>query len=303
MGSKINGKIMPLDTALQTGDRVEIITSASSKGPSTDWLRICKTPQAKSKIRAFLKKEFKVENIELGRSMVEKECRRRGANPADLIKPEYYDSIMRKYGFTQVDDIFAAVGYGGMAAVYVVSRLVEEQRAAQAAAAPKIEDLLAPAAPPQRKVNAKANHGIIMPGNEDMDIPVRFGRCCSPVPGDDIVGYITRGRGVTIHKADCANAISGEQERRIDVDWADENIGAFTASIKIVAYDKANLLVELATVLGEMNITIKTVSTTLDEKSRIATFRFVVEVKSRELMDKVVKQLMKKSDVIDVFRA
>ena len=210
---------------------------------------------------------------------------------------------MRKYGFTQLEDIFAAVGYGGMAAVYVVSRLVEEQRAAQAAAAPKIEDLLAPAAPPQRKANAKANHGIIMPGNEDMDIPVRFARCCSPVPGDDIIGYITRGRGVTIHKAECANAISGETERRIEVDWADENVGAFTASIKIVAYDKANLLVELATVLGEMNITIKTVTTTLDEKNRIATIRFVVEVKSREQMDKVVKQLMKKSDVIDVFRA
>ncbi len=303
VGSKINGKIMPLDTTLQTGDRVEIITSASSKGPSTDWLRICKTPQAKSKIRAFLKKEFKVENIELGRSIVEKECRRRGFNPNDLIKPEYYDSIMRKYGFTQVDDIFAAVGYGGMAGVYVVSRLVEEQRAAQAAAGPKLEDLLAPQAQPQRRPSAKANHGIIMPGNEDVDIPVRFARCCSPVPGDDIVGYITRGRGVTIHKADCANAVSGETERRIDVDWADENVGAFTASIKIVAYDKANLLVELATVLGEMNITIKTVSTTLDEKNRIATFRFVVEVKSREQMDKVVKQLMKKSDVIDVFRA
>ena len=303
VGSKINGKIMPLDTTLQTGDRVEIITSASSKGPSTDWLRICKTPQAKSKIRAFLKKEFKVENIDLGRSMVERECRRRGMSPADLIKPEFYDSIMRKYGFTQLEDIFAAVGYGGMSAVYVVSRLVEEQRTAQAAAAPKIEDLLTPQAPPQRKANAKANHGIFMPGNEDMDIPVRFGRCCTPVPGDDIIGYITRGRGVTIHKAECANAISGEQERRIEVDWADENVGAFTASIKIAAYDKPNLLVEIASIISEMNISIKNVSASLDEKTSIATFRFAVEVKSREQMDKVVKQLMKKSDVIDVFRA
>ncbi len=303
VGSKINGKIMPLDTALQTGDRVEIITSASSKGPSTDWLRICKTPQAKSKIRAFLKKEFKVENIDLGRSMVEKECRRRGANPGELIKPEFYDSIMRKYGFTQLEDIFAAVGYGGMSAVYVVSRLVEEQRTAQAAAAPKIEDLLTTQAPPQRKKNAKANHGIFMPGNEDMDIPVRFGRCCTPVPGDDIIGYITRGRGVTIHKADCANAMSGETERRVEVEWADESLGAFTASIKIVAYDKPNLLVEIATVISEMNISIKNVAASLDDKNRIATFRFAVEVKSREQMDKVVKQLMKKSDVIDVFRA
>jgi len=302
-GSKINGKIMPLDTPLQTGDRVEIITSANSKGPSTDWLRICTTPQAKAKIRAFLKKEFKEENIELGRSMVERECRRRGLAPADLIKPEFYDSVMRKYGFTTVDDIFAAVGYGGMAAVYVVSRLAEEQRQAQQNAAPKLEDLIAPEEPQQRRPAHRVNHGVIMPGMEDVDIPVRFARCCSPVPGDDIVGYITRGRGVTIHKADCANAVSSEQERRIDVDWADENIGAFTASIKIVAYDKAHLLVELATVIGDMNISIKNVTATLDEKNRIATFRFVVEVKSREQMDKLVKQLMKKSDVIDVFRA
>ncbi|MDD6050638.1 MAG: DUF5913 domain-containing protein, partial [Clostridiales bacterium] len=248
-------------------------------------------------------KEFKVENIELGRSMVEKECRRRGANPADLIKPEYYDSIMRRYGFTQLDDIFAAVGYGGMAAVYVVSRLVEEQRAAQAAAAPTLESLLAQQPPPQRPAKGKANHGIFLPGNENMDIPVRFARCCSPVPGDDIVGYITRGRGVTIHKADCVNALSGEMERRIPVEWAEEDVGAFTASIRVVAYDKPNLLVSVASVFGDMNINIKTVSNSLDEKTRIVTFRFVVEVKSREQMDKAVKQLMKKTDVIDVFRA
>ena len=190
-----------------------------------------------------------------------------------------------------------------MAAVYVVSRLVEEQRQAQASAAPKLEDLIAAEEPKQTRPAHKVNHGVIMPGMEDVDIPVRFGLCCTPVPGDDIVGYITRGRGVTIHKANCVNALAAEQERRIDVDWADETIGSFTASIKIVAYDKQNLLIELATVLGELNINIKNVSATLDEKNRIATFRFVVEVKSREQMDKVVKQLMKKSDVIDVFRA
>ncbi len=304
VGSKINGKIMPLDTPLETGDRVEIITSASCKGPSTDWLRICKTPQAKAKIRGFLKKELKVENIELGRSMVEKECRRRNMAPSELIKPEFYEPIMRKYGFTTVDDIFASVGFGGMAAVSVVARLVEEQRAAAAAAAPKVEDMLTPATEAPRRGNTRVNHGIIMPGNEDMDIPVRFGKCCSPVPGDDIIGYITRGRGVTIHKADCANALSGEQERRVEVAWAnDEPTGSFCASLKVVAYDKNGLLMEMLSAISEMNIPIKTCSTSLDEKNRIATLRFVVEVKTREQMDKLVKQLMRKSDVIDVFRA
>ena len=303
VGSRINGKIMPLDTPLQTGDRVEIITSASCKGPSTDWLRICTTPQAKAKIRAFLKKEFKEENIELGRSMVERECRRRGLAPSDLLKPEFYEQIMRKYGFTGLDDIFAAVGYGGMAAVYVVSRLVEEQRQAQQSAAPRIEDLIAPEEPVRARAASKAHHGVIMPGMADVDIPVRFARCCSPVPGDDIVGYITRGRGVTIHKADCVNACAAEQERRIDVDWADENVGSFDVSVKVVAYDKPNLLVELASVISEMNITIKNCTAAVEPKTRIATFRFVVEIRSREQMDKLVKQLMRKSDVIDVFRA
>ena len=299
-GARINGKIVPIDTPLETGDRVEIITSASCKGPSTDWLRICKTPQAKAKIRQFLKKEFREENIELGRSMVERECRRRGVAMSDLLKPEFYDGMLKKYGFQALDDIFGSVGYGGMAAVYVVSRLIDEQRAQQPAAAPKLEEL--PAAEPRRQVSGKANHGIILPGNEDMDIPVRFGRCCSPVPGDDIVGYITRGRGVTIHKTDCVNAINGEAERRVNVTWADTDTGSFCASLKVVAYDHNNLLVEIATYIGEMNVPIKAVSTQLDEKNHIATIRFVLEVKSRDQMDKVVKQLRRKSDVIDVFR-
>ena len=305
VGSKINGRIMPLDTPLETGDRVEIITSASSKGPSADWVRICKTPQAQAKIRAFLKKEYREENIETGRAMVERECRRRGLNPPDVIKPEYYDSILKKYGFTALNDIYSAVGYGGMASVYVVSRLVDEQRTQTAQAAPKAEELLALTEEnqPQRKASGKANHGIILPGNEDMDIPVRFGKCCSPVPGDDIVGFITRGRGVTIHKADCVNVLRGEAERRVQVAWADGDTGTgFCVSIKIVAYDHTNLLIELATIIGDANVPIKTVNTELDEKNRIATFRFVLEVKSREQMDKLVKLLQRKTDVIDVFR-
>lgn len=305
VGSKINGRIMPLDTPLETGDRVEIITSASSKGPSADWVRICKTPQAQAKIRAFLKKEYREENIETGRAMVERECRRRGLNPPDVIKPEYYDSILKKYGFTALNDIYSAVGYGGMASVYVVSRLVDEQRTQTAQAAPKAEELLALTEEnqPQRRASGKANHGIILPGNEDMDIPVRFGKCCSPVPGDDIVGFITRGRGVTIHKADCVNVLRGEAERRVQVAWADGDTGTgFCVSIKIVAYDHTNLLIELATIIGDANVPIKTVNTELDEKNRIATFRFVLEVKSREQMDKLVKLLQRKTDVIDVFR-
>mgnify|MGYP002868857612 CR=1 FL=1 len=158
VGAKINGRIMPLDTPLETGDRVEILTSASSKGPSTDWLRICKTPQAKAKIRQFLKKALKDENIELGRTMIEKECLRRGVRMSDLVKQEYYEPILKRTGFTDFNDICGAVGYGGMAAVYVVTRLLDEQkgREQQAPGIQNVEDLVTEE---KRLSQRRANHG------------------------------------------------------------------------------------------------------------------------------------------------
>ncbi len=291
IGAKVNGRIVPLDTELQTGDRVEIMTSASAKGPSIDWLRICKTAQARAKIRQYLKKELREENIELGRSMIEHEAKRRNVSAGDLLKPEYCEPIMRKYGFQEMDDIFGAVGYGGMSAAYVVARLIEEQRASQPAPPPK---------PAEGKPSGKVNHGVIMEGM-DMDIPVRFAKCCSPVPGDDIVGFITRGRGVSIHKAECVNALSGEKERKVAVDWADTEIGTFCVSIKIVAYDHLGLLGEVSTFIGSMGVPIRNAATSVD-RNKIATIRMVLEVRSREQMDSVIRQLQKRQDVVDVFR-
>ncbi len=302
VGAKVNGRIVPLDTPLETGDRVEVMTSAACKGPSTDWLRICKTPQAKAKIRQFLKKELKGENIERGRDMVEKECRRRGVQLGNLLKPEYYDSMMKKYGFQELDDIFGAVGYGGLASAYVVTRLLDEQRLREAAQGPRLEDIPETVEQPQRRSTGKATHGVILAGMDDMDIPVRFAKCCSPVPGDDIVGYITRGRGVTIHKAECPNALGGESERKVDVAWAESDGTSFYASIKVVAYDHVSLLGELATYIGGLNVSIKAISAQVDEKTKTSSIRLTLEVKSRDEMDKVIKQLRKRSDIIDVFR-
>ena len=293
VGAKVNGRIVPLDTELQTGDRVEIMTSANSKGPSTDWLRICKTAQAKSKIRAFLKKELRTENIEIGRSMVEHECKRRGAVLSELLKPEYYEGLMRKYGFQELEDIFGAVGYGGMSSSYVVSRLMEEQKAREPQV-PKVEESHTPAP-------GKISNGVFLEGNEDMDIPVRFAKCCSPVPGDDIVGYITRGHGVTVHKAECANAQQADKERQVKVAWANTDTGSFCVSIKVMAYDHVGLLGEVTTFIGGMGVPIRNSSSGTD-KNKLATIRLVLEVKSREQMDSVIRQLQRRSDVIDVFR-
>ncbi len=301
VGARVNGKIVPLDTELATGDRVEIMTSASSKGPSSDWIRICKTAQAKAKIRQYLKKELRNENLALGREMIEHECVRRGVRISDLAKPEYYEGMLKKYGFAEYDDLLCAVGYGGVAAMYVVSRLIEEQRSREAVPVPEIPEI--PEEITEKQLSQRrANHGIVLTGNENLDIPIRFARCCSPVPGDDIVGYITRGRGVTIHKAECSNVLSGEAERRIDVEWADDGSGSFYASIKIIAYDRVNLLAEIASLIGEMNVSIKAAQCRTDDKTRLSTVKLTLDIHSREQVDRVIQVLRNKTDVVDVYR-
>ena len=155
----------------------------------------------------------------------------------------------------------------------------------------------------QRLNQRRANHGIVMTGNEDLDIPVRFAKCCSPVPGDEIVGYITRGRGVTIHKAECANIAVGEQERRIPVEWAIESEGTFYASITIVAYDRVNMLGEIATIIGENGVSIRAASIQASDKTRISTLRLTLDVHSREEMDRVINALRNKADILDVYRS
>ena len=192
---------------------------------------------------------------------------------SDLVRAEYYEPLLRKYGFLDWKDICGAVGYGGMAAIYVVSRLLEEQKAKEnpATAVKTVKDLVSGE---QLLRQRRAHHRIVMTGSEDLDIPVRFAKCCSPVPGDEIVGYITRGRGVTIHKAECSNAAAGEDERKIGVEWAMDGEGTFSAAITILAYDK----------------------------TRISTLRLTLDVHSREEMDRVIKALRNKSDILDVYR-
>ena len=297
VGAKVNGRIVPLDTTLETGDRVEIITSAASKGPSMDWLKVCKTQQAKSKIRQFLKRELRGENVVKGRDMLEHEAKRRGVTLPSLIKAEYYDPILKRYAFQELDDIYGAVGYGGIAAAYVISRLLEEQRKQEAPVLPKLPDTQ-----PQelQKQTGKPTHGVYVKGESGM--LVRFAHCCNPVPGDEIVGYITRGRGVTVHKADCTNVTNTEQERMIEVSWADTGDGTFNASVNIIAYDHVSLLGELALCIGNMNVPIMAVSAKRDEKRKTSVITMVLQVKSREQLQGVFNQLHKRSDVIECYR-
>ena len=298
VGAKVNGRIVPLETELETGDRVEIITSSSSKGPSTDWLRVVKTQQAKAKIRQFLKRELRGENVVKGRDMLEKEAKRRGVALSALTKPEYYEGILKRYAFSELNDIYGAVGYGGIASAYVISRLLEEQRKTETPALPKVQEVSHEEA---QSHLGKPTHGVYVKGESGM--LVRFARCCNPVPGDEIIGYITRGRGVTVHKADCINATNSEQERMVEVSWAGaSDLANFNASINIIAYDHVSLLGELALCIGNMDVPIVAVSAKRDEKKKTSNITMVIQVKSREQLDRVFAQLHKRSDIIEVYR-
>ena len=299
-GAKINGRIVTLDTELQTGDRVEVITSAASKGPSMDWLKMAKTQQAKAKIRQFLKRELRGENVIRGRDMLEKEAKRRGVDLYALTKPEYYEGILKRYAFAELEDIYGAVGYGGIASVYVVSRLLEEQRKAESQTMPKVQEV---SREDIQKQLGKPSHGVYVKGESGM--LVRFARCCNPVPGDEIIGYITRGRGVTVHKTDCPNANnSAEQERMVEVSWANTEAGeSFNASVNVIAYDHVSLLGELAMCIGNMNIPIVAVSAKRDERKKTCVITMVVQVRSREQLDRMFVQLRKRSDIVEVYRS
>ncbi len=296
-GAKVNGKIVPLDTELQTGDRVEIITSKSSKGPSMDWLKIVKTQQAKAKIRQFFKKELRGENIALGRDMLEHEAKRRGVKLGELTKPEYYEPLLKKYAFPDLDAIYGAVGYGVVPSVYVIGQLMEEQRRLTEPDAPK----RGPTLPEPRDVKrqGKPTQGVYVEGGAGM--LVRFGHCCNPVPGDEIVGYITRGRGVTVHKADCVNAINSEKERMVKVSWAEQDKATFNASLRIIAYDHPSLLGEITVYVADVGTPVNAVSVKVN-RNGTCTIHMIIQVSSKDQLQQVLTKLRKRSDVIDAHR-
>ena len=302
VGAKVNGKMVPLDTELKTGDRVEVMTSSASKGPSMDWLKIVKTQQAKAKIRLYFKKEVRGDNVQRGKDMLEHEAKRRGVKLGDYTKSEYYAPLLKKYMFQELDDLYGAVGYGGVAAVYVLTRLMDEKRKKEEKQEPKMPPVVQDvnAASQQNNNRGKASHGVYVAGNADM--LVRFAKCCNPVPGDDIVGYITRGRGVTVHKADCVNALHTEPERAVNVSWADSDAGTFSSNIQIICYDHPSLLGELVAFFDDVNLPITAMSVKVN-KNKTVTITMTVNVTSREQLDNALRKLHRRSDIIEAYRS
>ena len=298
IGARVNGKMVPLDTELETGDRVEVITSSASKGPSLDWLNVVKTQQAKAKIRQFFKRELRDENIQKGRESLDREAHRRNVRLGDYLKSEYYEPILRKYMFQDLDDLFGAVGYGGVAAAYVLQRLMDEKQRQEEKNAVRL-----PPPPPEKhdlpEHTGTPTHGVYVEGDPGM--LVRFARCCNPVPGDEIVGYITRGRGVTVHKADCVNALHSEPERAINVSWADDKNESFTVNLQVICYDHPALLGELTASFDEMKIQMTAMSVRIN-KNKTVTITITLRVTSREQLDSAISKLHRRSDVIEAYR-
>lgn len=299
IGAKVNGRIVTLDTPLQTGDFVEIITQSSAKGPSMDWLKIAKTPQAKSKIRQFFKRELKDENTVKGRDMLELEAKRQSVNLSSLLSKENVEPLLKKYAFVDLEDIYAAVGYGGLTSNNIVTRLREEQQRREKPAV--IPQLASEVPDAHKKVrNVKSDQGIFVVGEPGM--LVRFAKCCSPLPGDEIVGYITRGRGVTVHKADCINVLSEiDGQRLIEVSWDGETKTSYSGTIQIIAYDRNKLLADLTLFISGLDVTITEISAKSNRNST-CTITLTLKVNSREELDKIIKLISNRMDVIEVFR-
>lgn len=297
IGAKINNKMEPLSTVLENGDIVEIITSASSKGPSRDWLKIVASSSAKSKIRQFFKKENRGENIEKGKEMVERELKRQKLVYSEIFNPKYYDATIRKYNFKTLDDAFCAIGYAGITANKIISRLKEEYRKDHQIEIP-IEELVVP-----KKDNVPNGNeqGIIV--KDITNCLVKISQCCTPVPGDDIVGYITRGRGVTIHRKDCINIINdkGFEERQIEVLWAKNTDSNYNAEITIKAYDRNNLLSEITNLINDMKITMRKVEANATDDG-IAIIKVMVEISGKEELSKIIKKVKRLSGVFEITR-
>ena len=305
IGAKVNGRIVPLAAQLETGDFVEVMTSANSHGPSRDWLNIVKTSEAKAKIRAWLKKEQRDVNIPLGKDMLDKEAKRLGYSMSQLLKGDAPAIIEKRFSAQTLDDIYAMVGFGGLSCAQVVNRLVDEYKKnnkAEEAAAAAASALKEEPQQPQRKQPQSSSNGVIVKGESGM--LVRFARCCNPLPGDRIVGYITRGRGVSVHRADCVSLKDPdvEKDRLIEVEWEAQGANAsYEAEIRLITYNRTGLLAEISVMLAAQNVPVSAISGHAYKDSTYI-FHVSIIIKDTAQLNRIIRELQKWPDVIEVDR-
>ena len=311
VGARVNGKLVNIDYVIQNGDRVEIITSQNSRGPSRDWLKIVKSTQAKNKINQWFKQELKEDNIIKGKEMMSAYCKAKGIVLSELTKPEFMQAVMIKYGFRDWDSVMAAIGHGGLKEGQVVNRLQEERKKKQqkeltdAQVLETIEGASAGGNARDRQNRHGSKNGIVVKGIDD--VAVRFAKCCSPVPGDEIVGFVTRGRGVTIHRTDCVNMIhlpTEERVRLIEAEWQanpSDVSGRFLAEIKIFGNNRTGLLVDISKIFTERKIDVLSVNSRTS-KQGTATIAMAFEVESRAELESLIGKIRQVESVLDIAR-
>ncbi len=300
VGCKINSKMMPIITTLRSGDIVEIITSETSKGPSRDWLKLVKSSSAKTRIQQWFKKTERVENIEKGKEILNKEIKKIGMQHSDLLKPEWIQVVLNRYNYNSVDDMYASIGFGGISQNKILTRLLEEYKKEheEEIIDDKIQELITEK-PKKPKI---PKSGVIVKGVDNC--LVKFSKCCNPVPGDDIIGYVTKGRGVSIHRRDCTNIddLLSEEERIIEVEWyEDKEPAVYNVDVEVLANDRTGLLSDVVKEITNLKINIMGVNTRTS-RDRIATIYVTLEVRDTEQLNKVLKQIRKIDSVFEVTR-
>ena len=302
IGAKVNHRIVPLATPLETGDFVEVMTSASSHGPSRDWLNIVKTSEAKAKIRAWLKKEEREQNIVHGHDMLEREAKRLGYQLPMLTKSELIEPMYKRLSVQSLDDIYAMVGFGGASTQQVLNRLIDEYKKHNKIDSPAPVETKPDEAPAPRPRPSSNSNGVIVKGESGM--LVRFAKCCTPLPGDKIIGYITRGRGVSVHRADCVSLKdeSVEPERLIEVEWEDQpKESSYEAEIRVIAYNRTGLLAELSVLFASQEIPVNAISAHA-AKNQTYVFHVSLVIRSTQQLNKLIRDIQKIPDVIEVSR-
>ena len=303
VGARVNGRQVPIETKLHSGDRVEIITSANSRGPSMDWLNIVKSTQAKTKINQWFRQELKEENIIKGKAAVENYCKTKNIPLSDLMKPEYVAATLKRYNFGDWDSLMAAIGHGGLKEGQIVNRLLEEHR--RLTEENVSDDDIA------EEINRKSKHFEMPKGSIKVhgvhDVAVRFSKCCSPVPGDEIIGFVTRGRGISIHRTDCENLLSmseSERERLIEAEWVEENSGSdaeFVADINVYAMDRNALIHDITKVFMESDIPIKKIEGRVNKQGK-TTINVQFGVRTKGDMNVLISKIRSIQGIIDIER-
>lgn len=305
VGARVNGKMVNIDYKIQNGDRVEIVTSNNSTGPSMDWLKIVKSTQAKNKINQWFKLQNKEENITKGKELIERYCKTKSISLQDILKPEYMERVRLKYSYKEWDSLVASVGHGGLKEGQIINKLLDEYNKDHKQEITDEDVLNSTTGTKQERVTHTSKSGIVVEGMDD--VAVRFSKCCSPVPGDEIIGFVTRGRGVSIHRTDCINIINIpdiERGRLIEASWAaDEGKqdGKYMTEIVIYAHNRVGILTDLSKIFTERNINVNSINSRTS-KSEIATISMSFAIQGTEELNSLIAKIRTIDSIIDIER-